>query len=70
MKKLAILGLLSIVSISSYAVTYEYPYLFKDPRTIGMGGATVAIGGYSNAVFYNPAGISNIPITEGFLVNL
>ncbi len=70
MKKLAVLGLSSIVSMSSYAITYEYPYLFKDPRTIGMGGATVAIGGYPNAVFYNPAGISNIPITEGFLVNL
>ncbi len=70
MKKLLIAGLISAMSVCSYAVTYEYPYIFKDPRTIGMGGATVAIGGYPNSVFYNPAGISNIPVSEGFLVNL
>ncbi|NPA52642.1 MAG: hypothetical protein GXO22_07080 [Aquificae bacterium] len=55
---------------NSYSITYEYPYLFKDPRVIGMGGAVVAVGGYPNAVFYNPAGLSNIPISEGFAVNL
>ncbi len=70
MKKLVGLFILTGISFSSYGITYEYPYIFKDPRTIGMGGATVAVGGYSNSIFYNPAGISNIPITEGFAVNL
>ena len=69
MKKLVVSALLFNV-VSAYAVNYEYPYIFKDPRTIGMGGATVAVGGYPNSIFYNPAGISNIPQAEGFLVNL
>ncbi len=70
MKKAGVILLTTgLISISN-AVTYEYPYLFKDPRVIGMGGAITAVGGHPNSVFYNPAGISNIPVTEGFAVNL
>ncbi len=69
MKKLVVSALLFNV-VSAYAINYEYPYIFKDPRTIGMGGATVAVGGYPNSIFYNPAGIANIQQSEGFLVNL
>lgn len=39
----------------------QYPYLYKSPRAMGMGGAYIAIGGRTDAVFYNPAALSNMP---------
>jgi hypothetical protein len=48
----------------------EYPYLYKSPRAMGMGGAYMAIGGRVDTLFYNPAGLSNIPKDKGWEVNI
>ncbi len=68
MKKILLSALL--ISSSSFAVTFEYPYLYKDPRAMGMGGAYVAVGGTSSSVFYNPAGIAKINKKAGWEINL
>jgi hypothetical protein len=39
----------------------EYPYIYKSPRTLAMGGASIAIGGRFDSVFQNPAGLSLMP---------
>lgn len=48
----------------------EYPSLYKSSRTMGMGGAAIAIGGRGDALFSNPAGLINIPRDKGWDVNL
>ncbi len=68
MKKIILSSLL--LASSSLATTYEYPYLYKEPRALGMGGAYIAVGGTSSSVFYNPAGLSNINKKAGWEVNL
>lgn len=40
------------------ALSYEYPWLYRDPRSMAMGGAAVAVGGRNATVFSNPAGLS------------
>src|SRR5574341_574713 len=50
--------------------TREYPYLYKSTRAMGMGGAYTAIGGRVDSLFYNPAGLINIPRDKGWEVNL
>jgi len=55
---------------SSLGATYEYPYLYKDPAIMGMGGAYTAVGGSINSLFYNPAGLSKIKREAGFEVTL
>jgi hypothetical protein len=52
------------------ATTREYPYLYKSPRAMGMGGAYTAVGGSVDTLFYNPAGLSLIPKDKGWEVNL
>ena len=39
----------------------QYPYLYKSPKAMGMGGAYVAVGGRTDTLFYNPAGLSTMP---------
>jgi len=68
MKKLLLSTLL--FSTASFAITYEYPYLYKDPRALGMGNSYIAVGGTSSSVFYNPAGLSKINKNAGFEVDL
>ena len=48
----------------------EYPSLYKSSRTMGMGGASIAIGGRGDALFSNPAGLSTIPKDKGWDVSL
>ena len=36
----------------------EYPYIYKSPRSMGMGGAGIAVGGRFDSVFQNPAGLA------------
>ncbi len=48
----------------------EYPYIYKSTRAMGMGGAYTAIGGRVDSLFYNPAGLINIPQDKGWEVNL
>ncbi len=43
------------------AASNEYPYLYKSPRAMGMGGAYIAIGGRVDTLFYNPAGLGKMP---------
>jgi len=64
-----LLGSLALSS-SSFGGIYEYPYIYKDPAVMGMGGAYTAVGGSINALFYNPAGLSNIKREAGFEVTL
>jgi len=51
------------------AATLEYPYLYKSPRSMGMGGAGVAIGGKFDSVFINPANLTDMP-SDNWEVNL
>jgi hypothetical protein len=69
MKKIVSLALLG-ASSSLMAMYAEHAYLYKDPRIMGMGGANVAVGGYSTSVFSNPAGIAQINKEHGFVVDI
>ena len=69
MKKLLALSVLGVCSLS-FGITFEYPYIYKDPRIMGMGGAYVAVGGTTASLFYNPAGIGRIKKEVGFEVDL
>jgi hypothetical protein len=69
MKKIVSLALLGATT-SVMAMYGEHAYLYKDPRIMGMGGANVAVGGYSTSVFSNPAGLVQIKKDHGFVVDL
>lgn len=65
--------LLLIFPMTAFAqrpTSREYPYLYKSPRAMGMGGAYTAVGGSVDTLFYNPAGLSNLPKDKGWEVNL
>ncbi|WP_457745084.1 conjugal transfer protein TraF [Sulfurimonas sp.] len=64
MKKLLPLSLLAFSTLI-YADMSTQEFLYKDPRIMGMGGANVAIGGYSTAIFSNPAGLIKIKKSHG-----
>lgn len=68
-KKIVSIVLLGATT-SLMAIYAEHAYLYKDPRVMGMGGANVAVGAYSTAVFSNPAGLANIKKEHGFVVDL
>lgn len=63
-------ALLLVMPASSFASTLEYPYIYKSTRAMGMGGAYTAVGGRVDSLFYNPAGLINIPRDKGWEVNL
>ncbi len=69
-----LLVLLLTIAKSSVAEIYEYPVLYKDPRIMGMGGANIALGGYSISALYNPASIAlnqkNRYVVDMFRFNL
>ena len=48
----------------------EYPYIYKSTRAMGMGGAYTAVGGRNDTLFYNPAGLINIPRDKSWEVDL
>src|SRR4030067_1052050 len=64
------LTVLPAVAFAQSPTSREYPYLYKSPRAMGMGGAYTAIGGRVDSLFYNPAGLSNIPKDKGWEVNV
>jgi len=41
----------------------QYPRLYKGMRSLAMGGALTAVGGDSEALFYNPAGLHDMDLT-------
>lgn len=69
MKKLISLALLGATT-SLMAMYGEHASLYKDPRIMGMGGANVAVGGYSTSVFSNPAGLARLEKEHGVIVDL
>jgi hypothetical protein len=69
MKKLLPLSLFALSSLL-YADMSTQEFLYKDARIMSMGAANTAVGGYSTAVFYNPAGLINIKKSHGFEVEL
>jgi hypothetical protein len=70
MKNKIILSALLGASTSLMALGAEQAYLYKDPRIMGMGGANIAVGGYSGSVFSNPAGLASIDKENGYIVDL
>ena len=69
MKKIVSLSLIALSTLV-YADMSIQPFLYKDPRIMGMGGVNTAVGGYSTAVFYNPAGLIKIKKSHGVEVEL
>jgi hypothetical protein len=68
---LVVLSLLMPASaFAQQPTTQEYPSLYKSTRAMGMGGAYTAVGGRADSLFYNPAGLINIPQDKGWEVNL
>jgi len=58
------------IPATASAASLEYAYIYKSTRAMGMGGAYTAIGGRVDSLFYNPAGLINIPQDKGWEVNL
>ena len=69
MKRLLTLSLLGASALLQADMSQQ-EFLYKDPRMMGMGSAATAVGGYSTAVFYNPAGLINIKKSHGVEVEL
>lgn len=66
----ALLFISPVHSFAQQPTMREYPYIYKSTRAMGMGGAYTAIGGRVDSLFYNPAGLINIPQDKGWEVNL
>ena len=58
MKKIVLIAI--ILSSFVFGANYEINYLYKDERSLGMGGVGVANGGKAPSVFLNPAGLSKM----------
>ena len=69
MKRIISMALLGATT-GLVAMQGQEAFLYKDPRIMGMGGANVAVGSYSTAVFSNPAGLVNIKKDHGIVVEL
>jgi len=69
MKKILSMALLGATT-SLFGLYAEHASLYKDPRIMGMGGANVAVGGYSSSVFSNPAGLAQLKKDHGIIVDL
>jgi len=67
-KKSLILSL--ALGTSVFASSYEYPQIYKDTKIMGMGGANIAVGGQAASIFYNTAGIADIPKEYGWEVDI
>lgn len=70
MKKRIVLSALLGASTSLMALGAEQAYLYKDTRIMGMGGANIAVGGYSSSIFSNPAGLASINKEDGMIVDI
>lgn len=62
---------ISTIAATSLMAGYaQHAYVYNDARIMAMGGANVAVGGYSTSVFSNPAGLLGIKKEHGFEVEL
>ncbi|MCK9418451.1 MAG: hypothetical protein M0R70_03615 [Nitrospirae bacterium] len=66
----AVVIVLPAIAFAQNPTTREYPYIYKSTRAMGMGGAYTAVGGRVDSLFYNPAGLINIPRDKGWEFNL
>ncbi|MFC1478103.1 UPF0164 family protein [Candidatus Margulisiibacteriota bacterium] len=71
MKKILVIGLICLISLSAFAsAVHNGTYGFQNMRglagvrAIGMGGAFTAVANDSSAIYWNPAGLSKIKRTE------
>jgi hypothetical protein len=64
-----ILAIVAALPLAAEAQTLEYPYFYKSPRSMGMGGAGVAIGGSFDSSLINPANLTDLP-ADNWEVNL
>lgn len=55
---IAVAALAALASVSVFADTIEKPVFIRGIRPLGMGGAFVGLADDQNAIFYNPAGIT------------
>jgi len=69
MKRVITIALLGTTT-TLMAMNAEYASLYKDPRVMGMGGASVAVGGRPSSVFSNPAGLASMKKEKGFIVDI
>ena len=53
--------------IANAGTLYNYPYLYKGIRSLGMGGAFTAVGKDAEALFYNPAGLYDMGLKIAIL---
>ncbi len=70
MKRSIVLLIFTCITTSLMALGGEFAYLYKDSRIMGMGGANIAVGGYSTSLFSNPSGLASIQKDEGFVVEV
>jgi hypothetical protein len=61
-------GLFLLVTVTSICAE-EYPTLHRGVRPLGMGGAFTAVADDENALFYNPAGLSDIDTLQVGIFN-
>ena len=56
----ALLPLLLVLVLATTSFGQELPHNFSGTRPLGMGGAFTAVADDSNAIFYNPAGLTQL----------
>lgn len=68
MKKITMTIALLLLPVFAFAQStlFNYPHLYRGMRSLGMGGAYTAVGGNTEAVFYNPATLNEM----GFQLDL
>ncbi|GGX44058.1 hypothetical protein [Saccharospirillum salsuginis] len=59
--RLGLFATLCLFGASTPAAVSEYPYIYRSPRSMGLGGVDLAIGGHPTSVFSNPAGLARLP---------
>ena len=64
MKRISVL-LLLFLFVATLVHAREYPNFFRGIRPLGMGGAFTAVADDENALFYNPAGLSDQSLRIG-----
>lgn len=65
----AALIFMCFIGLAVCASAAEYPSNYRGIRPLGMGGAFTAVSDDENALFYNPAGLSNISTFSMGIIN-
>jgi len=67
--RVVVMVFLMMFLLMPMAAADEYPTLHRGVRPLGMGGAFTAVADDENALFYNPAGLSDISTVQVGIVN-